>query len=240
MFIDANTIIIAKRNCLRYLRLVDCTVLRFDVAVVLSDDKALGFRLKYTQLILNWLAPIMDTNAYLFCQQECMVRQRCPFFLGDCYVAQINEFLEIFFYNNYFLTKYNVTSTLFIYLLRDVSTYSKLIACINNANFCIFVKYCFPINFEYFLCYSAATSKASKSDKYFSQRFCNLLGIDKFNRNVHCKIDPNVCLTINHCIFTQLLHKVTYYEKNFFDDSQSTNGRKNEFGKRFALIALYF
>lgn len=50
------------------------------MGAALSNDDAAGFRLKYTQLTLNWPAPIMGparTDAYSFGQQECMVGRRC-------------------------------------------------------------------------------------------------------------------------------------------------------------------
>ena len=52
----------------------------FNVDAALSNDDAAGFRLKYTQLTLNWPAPIMGparTDAYSFGQQECMAERRC-------------------------------------------------------------------------------------------------------------------------------------------------------------------
>lgn len=69
------------------------------MGVVLSDDDAPAFRLKYAQLTLNWPVPIMDpvqTRIHLV-NKNVWFADNIPFFLrhlDDRCVMQINEFLE--------------------------------------------------------------------------------------------------------------------------------------------------
>lgn len=74
----------------------------FNVGTALNDDNAPGFKLKYTQLILNWLAPIIDLErVFIWSTRMYVSADDTPFlwYLGDCCVVQINEFLNKYFFN---------------------------------------------------------------------------------------------------------------------------------------------